>query len=755
MCGIAGYLLRNGGAREDVVRSMCAQIRHRGPDDEGVLIDGGCGIGMRRLSIIDLSTGHQPVSNEDESVWVVFNGEIYNYQELRADLIRRGHRFATNSDTETLVHLYEEKGAEGLASLRGMFAFCIWDSRKRKILLARDRFGKKPLYYAALPGGLYFASELKCLRVAGVPLDEDREALRLYFQFGYIPDPFTAFRAVRKLMPGCWLEYDMDGRTSHGRYWRMPAFTPGAPERMGKAETCVQLRNGFDEAVRMRMIADVPLGAFLSGGIDSSLIVASMARQSSAPVKTFSIGFEEAAYNELEYAAMVARQYGTDHHEIMVRPDSVDLITKLAWHFDEPFADSSAIPTYVVSEFAARHVKVALSGDGGDEFFGGYDTLGNVEKFQSLDRVPRALRKLAWWTASALPYSAYGKNRLRVIGAASALDRYFESNYTSYFLRKRMLRPDWMLPPGSAYLRQILPDSFPSGAGASACQPRPGDADGGESVAGAVACQRACQPRPGDADGGESGAGAVACQRACQPRPGDADGGESGAGASACQHACQPRPGDADGGESGAGASACQPRPGDAYGGESGAGASACQPSPSPDDSDIMAQAQYFEAAANLTGDMLVKVDRASMAASLEVRCPMLDHEFAQFAAAIPLSWKRRGGKGKRILLEALGDRLPPALLTRPKMGFGVPLDRWFRGPLRELTWDTLTGKRFLERGIVEPGFVRYLLEEHASGRRGNQHQIYGLLMLELWRRNLEEPAHVPESLAPCVALGK
>jgi asparagine synthase (glutamine-hydrolysing) len=643
MCGIAGYLLRNGGAREDVVRSMCAQIRHRGPDDEGVRIEGGCGIGMRRLSIIDLNTGHQPVSNEDESVWVVFNGEIYNYQELRADLIRRGHRFATNSDTETLVHLYEEKGAEGLALLRGMFAFCIWDSRKRKILLARDRFGKKPLYYAALPGGLYFASELKCLRVAGVPLEEDRQALRLYFQFGYIPDPFTAFRAVRKLMPGCWLEYDMDGAAdgaiTHGRYWRMPAFTPGAPLQMGEAETCAQLRQGFDEAVRIRMIADVPLGAFLSGGIDSSLVVASMARQSSEPVKTFSIGFEEAAYNELEYAAMVARQYGTDHHEILVRPDSVDLITKLAWHFDEPFADSSAIPTYVVSEFAARHVKVALSGDGGDEFFGGYDTLGNVEKFQSLDRVPRPLRKLAWWTASALPYSAYGKNRLRVIGAASALDRYFESNYTSYFLRKRMLRPDWMLPAGSAYLRQILPDCFPSGAGAS--------------------------------------------------------------------------------------------------------------------DGNTMAEAQYFEAAANLTGDMLVKVDRASMAASLEVRCPMLDHKFAELAAAIPLSWKRRGGKGKRILLEALGDRLPPVLLTRPKMGFSVPLDRWFRGPLRELTWDTLTGKRFLERGIVEPGFVRYLLEEHASGRRGNQHQIYGLLMLELWRRNLEEPAHAPEPLAPCVALGK
>jgi asparagine synthase (glutamine-hydrolysing) len=639
MCGIAGFLLRNGVAREEVVRAMCGQIKHRGPDDEGVYFDnagaGGCGIGMRRLSIIDLSTGHQPVSNEDGTVWVVFNGEIYNYQELRADLIARGHRFSTNSDTETLVHLYEEKGAEGLALLRGMFAFCIWDSRRRKILLARDRFGKKPLYYAALPAGIYFGSELKCLRAAGVPLEDDREAISLYFQFGYIPDPFSAFRGVRKLMPGCWLEYSMDGEMRQGRYWRMPEFAAGEAERLGQAETRTRLRESFDEAVRIRMIADVPLGAFLSGGIDSSLIVASMAQQSAEPVKTFSIGFEEAAYNELEYAAMVAKQYGTDHHEILVRPDSVDLITKLAWHFDEPFADSSAIPTYVVSEFAARHVKVALSGDGGDEFFAGYPTLENIQQFQQFDRIPGPLRRLISWTASALPYSAYGKNRLRTIGAASALDRYFEGNYNSYFQRQRMLKPDWMLPAGSDYLRRILPDCFP------------------------------------------------------------------------------------------------------------------------PNGGDTLAQAQYFEAAANLTGDMLVKVDRASMAASLEVRCPMLDHHFTEFAAGIPFRWKRRDGKGKVILLEALGDRLPPALLTRPKMGFGVPLDQWFRGPLRELTWDTLTGKRFLDRGIVEPSFVRYLLEEHASGRRANHHQIYGLLMLELWRRNLEEPVRAQEPLAPCVALRK
>jgi asparagine synthase (glutamine-hydrolysing) len=474
---------------------------------------------------------------------------------------------------------------------------------------------------------------LKCLRAAGVPLEEDQEALSLYFQFGYIPDPFSAFRGVRKLMPGCWLEYGMDGEVRQGRYWRMPEFVAGEPERQGKAETCAQLRQGFDDAVRARMVADVPLGAFLSGGIDSSLIVASMAMQSTEPVKTFSIGFEEAAYNELEFAAMVAQQYGTEHHEILVRPDSVDLITKLAWHFDEPFADSSAIPTYVLSEFAARHVKVALSGDGGDEFFGGYRTLGDVERFQYLDGVPRFLRKVAWWTASALPYSAYGKNRLRVMGAPSALDRYFETTYTSYFLRNRMLQPSYMLPAGSAHLRKILPDCFPPSGG------------------------------------------------------------------------------------------------------------------------DILAQAQYFEAVANLTGDMLVKVDRASMAASLEVRCPMLDHHFTELAAGIPLSWKRRNGKGKIILLDALGDRLPPALLTRPKMGFGVPLDQWFRGPLRELAWDTLTGKRFLERGIVEPDFVRYLLEEHASGRRNNQAQIYGLLMLELWRRNLEEPVRAPKPIAPCVAL--
>ncbi len=613
---------------------MTDVIRHRGPDDEGIYTDGRCGIGMRRLSIIDLSTGHQPMSNEDGSVWVVFNGEIYQYKELRDDLIRRGHQFRTNSDTETLVHLYEEEGTDGLHRLRGMFAFCIWDAKKQKILLVRDRFGKKPLYYGNTLSGFYFGSELKCLRVAGVPLELDNDALRLYFQFGYIADPYSPFRSVRKLMPGCWIEYSASGEVREGRYWKLPPFSEENQNGISETQTRERLRELFDESVRIRMIADVPLGAFLSGGIDSSLVVASMALQSSDPVKTFSIGFEESAYNELDYARLVAKKYNTDHHEILVRPDSASLLTKLVRHFDEPFGDSSAIPTYIVSEFTVRYVKVALSGDGGDELFAGYPTVNSAQKFGSLHQVPSLLRKGVSAIASGLPYSTYGKNFLYSMGSQSALDWYFNHNYTAYFLRKRMLNPEWMLPADAAYLRQVLPDDF------------------------------------------------------------------------------------------------------------------------LPPETDIVSQLMYFEATANLTGDMLVKVDRASMAASLEVRCPLLDHCFAEFATRIPTAWKWQNGKGKRILLDALGDRLPPELLTRSKMGFGVPIDRWFRGPLRALVHDTLLGRRFLDRGIVSPDFARYLVEEHESGRRSNHHQLYALLMLELWFESLQEPVAEPDQSAPCVALG-
>lgn len=605
----------------DILRLMCDQIRHRGPDDDGYHVDDGCGIGMRRLSIIDLNTGHQPMSNEDGSVWVVCNGEIYNFRELRNDLEARGHRFTTQSDTETLVHLYEDTGVDAVSRLRGMFAFALWDAKRRRLLLARDRFGKKPLYYAVLASGLYFASELKCLRAAGVPLELDPEALRLYFQFNYVPDPYSPFQAIRKLMPGTWLEYGADGSCRQQRYWRLPQPAEKAAPGMSEEDAGKRLREQFDEAVRIRMVADVPLGAFLSGGIDSSLVVASMALQSSEPVKTFSIGFEEAEYNELEFASLVAKRYGTEHHQIIVRPDSVDLATRLACDFDEPFADSSAIPTFIVSEFARKHVKVALSGDGGDELFAGYDSFRVIEKLRWWDSVPRVMRRFLAFAADRLPYSAYGKNYLRMASRPSALERYFENNYSPYYLRRQLLKPEWMPPADLAYLTQTFPDCLlPSGA-------------------------------------------------------------------------------------------------------------------------DVLTQAMYFEATANLAGDMLVKVDRMSMANSLEVRCPLLDQNLAELASAIPHGWKLRNGAGKRILLRALGDRLPPEVLRRRKMGFGVPLAPWFRGSLRGFLREHVTSSQFLNRGIVSPEFVRQLLEEHDSGRRDNHHWLWSLLMLELWFRDLRQTA--------------
>lgn len=616
VCGIAGFVKLHEPADPAVVKAMCDLIRYRGPDDEGYYTQGGCGLGMRRLSIIDLGAGHQPIANEDGSIWVVFNGEIYNYQELRRRLCEQGHVFRTESDTETLVHLYEQEGEEGVARLRGMFAYAIWDSRKQRLFLARDRFGKKPLYYAVRPEGLYFGSELKSLLAAGVPAETDQEALRLYFHLNYIPDPYTCFTTVRKLDPGCWLTYDHNGETRQGRYWKLPPPTAAPRASFTEEEACQRLRDLFDESVRLRMIADVPLGAFLSGGIDSSLIVASMAMQSPQPVQTFSVGFEEAEFSELPYAAQVARRYKTKHREIVVRPDAVALVPKLVEHFDEPFADSSAIPTFLMSEFARTHVKVALSGDGGDELFGGYTNFQKVEQQRVWDRVPRPVRRAGAWIANLLPYSALGKNYLRAITRQSPLERYLESFYVPHFLARQLLAPQWLPPADTAFLLRALPNCF------------------------------------------------------------------------------------------------------------------------LPEDADPLSQAMYFEATANLTGDMLVKVDRMSMAASLEVRSPLLDHELAGFAQQIPNSWKLRNGRGKQILLKALGDRLPPELLNRPKAGFAVPLANWFRGPLREMLHDTLLSKALAERGIVSPGFVSHLLNEHERRRRDNSHWLWALLMLELWFRH-------------------
>jgi asparagine synthase (glutamine-hydrolysing) len=620
MCGIAGYYLKDGIADANLVRAMCDVIRHRGPDDAGYLTNGSAALGMRRLSIIDLSTGHQPMSNEDGSVWVVFNGEIYNFAELRDWLRQRGHQFKTASDTETLVHLYEEEGADGAKRLRGMFAYAIWDAREQSLLVVRDRLGKKPLYYAALPEGFYFGSELKCLRVAGIPLEIDEQALRLYFQFSWIPDPWTIFKCARKLPPGCWLQVDSNGKHRIGRYWQMPETRAMPQHHLSEREMQTEIRTKLDESVRIRMVADVPLGAFLSGGIDSSAVVASMALQSEAPVKTFSIGFEEAQYNELHYARLVAERCKTDHHEIVVRPNAMELVEKLVRDFDEPFADSSAIPTYIVSEFAARHVKVALSGDGGDELFGGYEILQELPRLESYSRIPRMARTALGLFSNLLPYSAKGKNLLHMMSRNSALERYFESNYAPYQMRRRLVNPTWMLDEDYAYLESMR-DYLPlSGA-------------------------------------------------------------------------------------------------------------------------DLLSNVLYFEATCKLAGDMLVKVDRMSMLASLEVRCPLLDHELAELAARVPNHWKVQNGRGKAILIDSIADRLPPQLLNRSKMGFAVPLGPWMRGPLREMMSDYLTSAAFAGRGIVNAAFVRDMLEEHQSGRRDNRTWLWALLVLEMWFRNLTDAA--------------
>jgi asparagine synthase (glutamine-hydrolysing) len=615
MCGIAGFLLREEAADASTVRLMCDQIRHRGPDDEGYYVEGGCALGMRRLSVIDLNTGHQPIANEDRTVWVVFNGEIYNHHELRDRLAQRGHIFRTVSDTETLVHLYEDEDVEGLARLRGMFAYVIWDARRRQLLLVRDRFGKKPLYYATLPNGFWFASELKSLVAARLPLDIDREALKLYFQLAYIPDPASVYTQVRKLPAGSWLKVNQHMELRWGRYWHLPLPAEQAEENLPEAKAITAVRDAFDESVRLRMIADVPVGAFLSGGIDSGSVVASMSLQSSSPVKTFSIGFEGADTDELPAARLVAQRFETDHTELIVRPDAVDLVSRLVGHFDEPFGDSSSVPTFLVSQAAAQHVKVALTGDGGDELFGGYQSLFLVDRARRLDRIPAALKTLIGVAADRLPYSFYGKNYLRMMSRRNAVERYFDLNYSPFYMRDQLLNADWGLPADNEYLWRTFGATL------------------------------------------------------------------------------------------------------------------------GPDSADILTRVAYFEATTQLTSSMLVKVDRMSMANSLEVRCPFLDHRLAELAMRIPHRWKMNGSRGKQILLKAVGDRLPSELLSLPKKGFEVPLAAWFRGPLHGFVRDHLTGRSFLERGIVSEGFLRHLLMEHDTGRRNNQHWLWMLLVLELWFR--------------------
>lgn len=627
MCGIAGFAdgrRASGPERQDaafgLVHAMCEVIRHRGPDAEGIHVEAGVGLGMRRLSIIDLSTGQQPIHNESRDVWIVFNGEIYNYRELRRDLEGRGHRFSTASDTESIVHAYEEWGAAGaFRRLRGMFGLAIWDARTRELWLARDRAGIKPLYYAEGAGRLYFGSELKSLLAGGLPRELDPAALDHYLSFLYTPRDRSILRGARKLPPGHYLRWT-DGAATVSPYWEISAresFT-GSED-----EAAEQLREVIADAVRSHLVSDVPLGAFLSGGVDSSLVVALMA-EAVPRVTTFSIGFDEPDYDELPYAREVARHLATDHHEFVVRPDAVSILDRLIGHFDEPFADSSAIPTWYVSEMARQHVTVALSGDGGDELFGGYDRYLPHPRVERFDRLPlpgkRAIAARVWpW----LPHGARGKNFLRHV-SQDGQGRYLESVMLFLPDEKRALQSEDLQ-------RQI----------------------GSEDP---VARAAAVFARFGELP--------------------------------------------------------------------------------------LHSRMMRFDFETYLPEDVLTKVDRMSMAHSLESRVPLLDNEVIDFAATLPASMKIRHSRRKHLLKRVAEPLLPPNVLNRRKQGFGVPIGTWFRGNLRELFHDVLLSPRTRARGYFDARFVDRVVREHLIGTRDHSLRLWQLLVFELWHRQyLDRPA--------------
>src|SRR6266550_3500051 len=624
MCGIAGFIdlwdqrsPRGQDERAGILANMCEVIRYRGPDDSGSLLKDGVALGMRRLSIIDLAGGHQPMSGEDGSATVVFNGEIYNFQDLQPQLEGRGHVFRTRSDTEAIVHAYEEYGNTCVDHLRGMFAFAIWDDREKMLFIARDRAGEKPLYYTLTPSGtLVFGSELKSLlEHPAVKRETSAESLDAYFSLGYVPDPISIFQDIKKLPPGHFLTFS-DGRLIVKQYWDFTYETNGIVRR--EEDYLEELRELLDEAVRIRMVSDVPLGAFLSGGVDSSTVVALMARHMTQPVKTFSIGFLEDSYSELRYARQAAKKFGTDHHEFFVTPEICNVVDELTWHFDEPFADSSAIPTYIVSKLAREHVTVVLSGDGGDELFAGYTRYATERRRGKYGLLPRRFRRgLMEPISRNLPHGAWGRNFIHNV-ALDPIERYFDTVSIFTGLNKRSL---------------YTPD-FYGGLGMNS-----------------------------------QGVGRF-----------------------------------------------------QEYGDNVGTNA-------------LLDALLYIDSKTYLPGDILTKVDRMSMAVSLEARVPLLDHKLIDFVTRIPASMKMAGLETKTLFKRAVAELVPEEILNRPKQGFGVPIQQWINSQLRERIRDTLTDSRFRQRGIISPAYTNVLLDEHERGRRDHSMALWSLLMLELWHQ--------------------
>ena len=634
MCGITGAVWTDPKRAIDdgTLRRMVHVLRHRGPDDDGVHVERfharpgydavpGVALGHRRLSIIDVAGGQQPLANEDDSVWVVFNGEIYNYHDLRQRLEGAGHRFRTNSDTEAIVHLYEDEGPDFLKHLNGMFALAVWDTRRRQLLLARDRLGQKPLVYRLERGRLLFASELKSiLEVADVPRSIDPQAVDEYLTYQYVPHPRTIFRGVSKLPPAHYAVY-RDGNLKIDSYWR-PDFN--AQENRPAQESAAQLRETLTSSVKLRLQSEVPLGAFLSGGVDSTIIVGLMQKLTGQTVRTFSIGFPVAEYDETRYARLAAERFGTKHEEFRVEPDALDILPKLVWHYDEPFADSSAIPTWYVSQLTRRHVTVALTGDGGDELFAGYPRYRAVSLGAWFDRLPGPLRwALAHRYWQKLPASPRQKSVRR------RLKRFTETLGQSPW--RRYL--GWIAIFNEARRAELYTEEF--------VQTLP-NADPLDFLTSAAARSSRRDP---------------------------------------------------------------------------------------------ITATSLTDLVTYLPCDLMTKVDIASMAHGLECRQPFLDHRVVELAARMPIAHKFRRGTGKRILLEAFADLVPKEIVRRKKMGFGVPLDHWFRGPLADFARDVFSDSRSVGRGIFQTEATTRLLEDHISGRFDHSYRLWALLVLELWQR--------------------
>jgi asparagine synthase (glutamine-hydrolysing) len=625
MCGIAGIIEVKSGAPPDrgALERMASVLSHRGPDDQGIAVIGEAGLAHRRLSIIDLSGGHQPMEGAP-GLTLVFNGEIYNFLEVRRELEAAGHAFATRSDTEVLLKAYAAWGPDCVERLNGMYAFAIWDAPRRRLFAARDRLGKKPFYYALTPERFVFGSELKAVLAApGVPRDVDPGAVDEFLSRYYVRGARTILRGVAKLPPAHWLTLEA-GRLTVRRYWR-PTFRPEDPPRR-EEEYLEELEGLFRDAVRRRLISDVPLGAFLSGGVDSSAVVAMMAAEGGPRVKTFTVGFDEAGYSEIEDARAVARHLGTDHHEETVRPDAMAILPDLVWHYDEPFGDSSMVPTWYVCRMARRHVTVALSGDGGDELFAGYTRYQRALEDRRMDWIPESLkRRVLAPLAEALPAGAPARNRIYAAAHHSVLTGGYDLGLYPYI-------KSWLYAPA---MRAEVTNG----------------GNGGTSTLPAGLTRADLEPI------------------------------------------------------------------------------------------DLVSRLQWIDTLAYLPDDILTKVDRASMAHSLEARAPLLDYTLVDFMARVPSNLKLRDGVSKRLFRKLLAKHLPERVFTKRKQGFAVPKGEWFRRDLRATARERLLDPRTLARGYFRPERVREVLELHEAGRRDYSDWIWCLLVLEEWHRTFLDPA--------------